>query len=701
MSLRNAGRAATPPAVSSREPGLLPGATAYPTPGDLLDAILDAVTVGVVIHRRDGVAISSNTAADRLLDGLPSVVLANAVAPVARTAGHPSSFTLTTPRPDGTDRRLLATAVPLARDGQNVTAVVTTLRDLVAEQRDGHDDDKGLRDLTVEHHLRRALGLAERRLRATVENSPVGTAVLTPEGRLLQANRTMCRLLGRTGAEMVGLTLADVTHPDDLVRESAQLGRLAAGEIGSYELEKRYVRPGGDSVWVRVTVGSVADDDGTVLHLVAQAQDVTETRLAVEMLTHQALHDPLTGLPNRTLCVDRIQQALDRGRRTGRRVAVLTLDLDDFKVINDSIGPDHGDAVLLEVARRLRDVLSARDTAARLSGDEFVVVSEDVASDAEAVDLARRLLVAVRQPVELEGRVVVPTASVGIAVSTPRDGDALVLLRDAGTALHRAKQDGRGSWDIVDEDLRRRAVDRLDTESQLRSALASDQLRLHLQPIVDLTTGRVVGREALVRWQHPSRGLLAPAAFVPVAEEAGLIDDLGRWVLGEATRVAARTPELGYVAVNVSPSQVRRPGLVDDVELALQSSGLAASQLVVELTESVMLGTASAGRRQLELLDDLGVRLVVDDFGTGFSALSHLRDLPVSGIKIDRSFTQGLGRDSQCDRIVEAVTGLAQGLGVDLVAEGVETENQASLLAGIGCQHAQGYLFGRPEPVPA
>jgi EAL domain-containing protein (putative c-di-GMP-specific phosphodiesterase class I) len=330
-------------------------------------------------------------------------------------------------------------------------------------------------------------------------------------------------------------------------------------------------------------------------------------------------------------------------------------------------------------------------------------VCDDVRDEDEAVGVAERVLGALAEPVLLDGRAVVPTASVGIAVS--REGDPLghrgaaALLRDAGAALHRAKTNGQGGWDLADDELRRLALDRFDIEDALRTALVRDELRLHLQPIVDLTTGRVVGREALVRWEHPERGLLPPAWFLPVAEESGLIDAVGRWVLEEATRIAVATPGLGYVAVNVSPSQVRRANLLGDVEDSLKNSGLHPSGLVIELTESVMLGSAPAGRRQLHQLERLGVRLMVDDFGTGFSALSHLRDLPVAGIKVDRTFTAGLGRDRQCDRIVEALTGLARGLGVDIVAEGVETTQQRDVLASLGCEHAQGYLFGRPEPV--
>ena len=674
---------------------------------EVLEAVLEAVTVGIVVQQRDGTPLLTNSAARALLEGLPDGVLtplaADAAQPLSGGAA-PATRAIQLPDTDAPDRpaspatpgtavtatgRLLATTVPLTFGTDRVAALVTTVR----------PDPAAPTDPAVEQRLTRALTVAERRLRATVEHSPVGTAVLTPDGRFVQANATMCRLLGRSGAQMHGLTLADVTHRDDIDREAGLLAELVRGERETYELEKRLVRPGGDCLWARVTVSAVADDDRVTQHLVVQALDVTETRLAVEMLTHQSLHDPLTGLPNRTLALDRIQRALDRRRPGGGQVAVLCIDLDRFKVVNDSIGPAYGDAVLVEVARRLQDVLRTGDTAARPSGDEFVVVCDDVDSPGESAAIADRILTALRVPVAVEGRVVVPTASIGIALASARDRDAMALLRDAGAAMHRAKENGADTWAMVDDDLRRAAVDRFDIEHQLRAGLARGELRLHLQPIVDVTTARVVGREALVRWQHPERGLLGPAWFLPVAEESGLIDDLGRWVLAEAARIAEATPHLGYVAVNVSPSQVRRAGLSEDVEEVLHRTGLPASDLVIELTESVMLGAATEGRRQLEELDGLGVRLVVDDFGTGFSALSHLRDLPVSGIKVDRSFTAGLGRDPQCDRIVEALTGLALGLGVDIVAEGVETEDQRAVLAGIGCEHAQGYLFGRPEPV--
>ena len=649
----------------------------------LLDDVLDAVTVGVIVHDVDGHVVAINEACRGLLAGLPATVLDNAVTAVARTAGPPRSFTLTTARTDGSPRRLVATSVP----HQRTRTVVTTVRDVTAGR--GADEAAA---------LRRALESTERRLQTVMNRSPIGTAVLSNHGRLLDANKVLARLLGRGRGALAGVSLAEITHPDDAAREEHLYDKLLSRSIDAYELEKRYLRPDGSLVWVRQSMAPVPDARGGPEQFVLQAQDISETRTAVARLTHQARHDGLTGLANRAYCVETIQAALAHSRSGGMPVAVLCLDIDNFRVVNDGIGPGPADAVLVAVADRIARLLEPGDTAARLGGDEFVVVRPQVSEPAEVSELAERLLSAVRDPVDLDGRVMVPAASIGIAVSDDHDVDAGTLLRDAGAALHRAKSSGRGGWDLADEALRRDARERLDLEGQLRAAVAGGQLRLHLQPIVDLADGRVVGHEALVRWQHPEHGLLPPSRFLPVAEQTGLIDDLGRWVITEATRIAAACPEIGYVAINVSPSQVRRRGLVEDIQAALASTGLAPSRLVIELTESVMLSGAQMARDQLERLYRIGVRLVVDDFGTGFSALSHLRDLPVSGIKIDRSFTQGLGHDRQCERIVEALTGLATGLDVDLVVEGVETEHQAQLLTDIGCRHAQGYLFGRPEP---
>ena len=691
------------PAPASPAPPVPSAGWGHLIPDTVFAAAVAALPVGVIVQDGQGVVLANDAACDLL--ELSHAQLRNLSPPVsgwqlAHGDGHllalenaPGTLAMTTGRvqedapvvlrtPDGRKRWLDITAVPLRRsDGQPHAAV------------------SSLTDVTTIRAREAALRRSEEQFRLAMDHTPIGFALIDLDGRFVRVNRALCRLIGYHADDLRDRTLQDLAHPDDVAELAHQVRRMLRGERDSVELEKRYLRCGTETMWGLLSIALVRDDNGAPLYLIVQIQDITDSRRTHDLLTHLALHDPLTGLPNRTLVLDRIQKALDRGRRAGRNVAVLFCDLDNFKVVNDSMGHELGDAVLVEVSRRLTRALRSGDTAGRLGGDEFVVVCEDVGDEREAIIVAERMQAAVGAPATVAGRVVVPTMSIGIAVSASPDIDPLTLLRDADTAMYRAKDHGRDRWDIVDVALRRRAMDRMDIEHALREGLESEQFLLHYQPIVDLRTNRVVGREALLRWQHPERGLLPPDQFLRVAEESGLIGEIGRWVLEQAAVTAAAAGgDSGYVAVNVSPHQVARPGLAEAVEQAMGRSGLPADRLVVELTESVMLSAAPAARRELERLDELGVRIVVDDFGTGFSALSYLRDLPVSGIKVDRSFTAGLGTDHQCERIVEALTGLGRGLAVDVVVEGVETDLQRALLSTIGCEHAQGYLFGRPVP---
>jgi len=583
---------------------------------------------------------------------------------------------------EGRTRLLNVTVVPLFGDDGQPQAAVSSLTEATGQ----------LRRAAVQR-------LGEEMFRRTMQHSPIGIAITTLSGRFLKVNRNLCRNFGYRHDELSERTLFDLMHPDEVAENSTRIGALLRGDTEVITLECRYVGRGDMQLWGLLTVTMIRGNDGRPLHLIAQIEDVTELHTAHDLVTRMTLHDPLTGLGNRALLHSRIRRALDRSRRGDYKVAVLQCDVDHFKLINDSGGYQQGDAVLLEIGRRVSRALRGNDVAGRLGGDEFVVVCEDVADDCEAVLIAERLRRAVNVPLTIGSRTLLPTVSVGIAISGSPDADPLTLLRDADLATYRAKERGRDRWDLVDSGLRRRARERLDLEQALRTGIAAGELELHFQPIVDVRTRAVIGREALVRWNHPERGLLAPMLFLPVAEESGLIVEIGDWVLAEATRTAAAAPDsAGYVAVNVSPNQVTRPGLSDSVQKALAEAGLPAERLVIELTESVMLSTSREAQREIEQLDEFGVRIVVDDFGTGFSALSYLRDLPVSGIKVDRSFTAGLGTSSQCERIVEALTGLGRGLGVDVIVEGVETEQQRSILASIGAEHAQGYLFGRPGP---
>jgi diguanylate cyclase (GGDEF)-like protein len=430
------------------------------------------------------------------------------------------------------------------------------------------------------------------------------------------------------------------------------------------------------------------------------AAAVEGMRRAFDEAVHQATHDPLTGLPNRSLVLDRLDQALFRAGRTGARVTVLFADLDRFKVVNDSFGHSTGDGVLLTVADRLLAAVRPHDTVGRLAGDEFVVVCEDL-TDNEAALVAERVAAAVAEPIVLDGRETVITASIGIAHAEPGTR-AEDILRDSDVAMYRAKERGRARIELFDAELRRRMLARLEMERSLRSAIADGELRLAYQPIVCFDDWRVVAAEALVRWQHPERGVVQPAEFIPLAEDSGLILPLGRWVLDEACRQLAAWRAAGRpalrVTVNLSARQFADPDLITVVGDALSRAGLPADALWLEITESVLMEEVDDSAETLRALKRLGVHLSVDDFGTGYSSLSYLKRFPVDLLKIDRSFVDGLGTDPDDGAIVLAIVSLAKALRLGVVAEGVEHPWQLEALQGLGCNAVQGYLLGRPGP---
>jgi diguanylate cyclase (GGDEF)-like protein len=438
-----------------------------------------------------------------------------------------------------------------------------------------------------------------------------------------------------------------------------------------------------------------------IANLLAQAMERSRSEADIR---HRALHDPLTGLPNRTLFVDRLDVALAQARRRDTWVAVLFLDVDNFKLVNDSLGHSAGDRLLLELAGRLDGSLRAGDTMARFGGDEFVIISSDLDHGDEAIAVAERTADVLSAPFvlgDVEHRV---TASIGIALGTGRDRQAEDLIREADAAMYRAKDRGRGGYELYDEAMRARATDRLRTESHLAHAIEHDELRLAYQPIVALETGETVGVEALVRWDHPERGLVAPLDFIPIAEDTGLIIPIGTWVLERACHDAAQWraahPDARplRVSVNLSARQLAQPDLPRIVARVLEETGLPPSALNLELTESSLMEDPEAALVTMNELMQLGVRLLLDDFGTGYSSLAYVQRFPITTLKIDRSFVANLGRISPDAAIVAAVANMAHGLGVAIVAEGVETEEQAEALRALGCQYAQGWLYGRPMP---
>jgi diguanylate cyclase (GGDEF)-like protein len=416
----------------------------------------------------------------------------------------------------------------------------------------------------------------------------------------------------------------------------------------------------------------------------------------------QLLRDPLTGLPSRLLLMNRLQSAIARIDRTGTHVAVLFIDLDRFKVVNDSLGHHAGDRLLVAVADRLRTAARRHELPARFGGDEFVIVCEDVADAQDAVAIAERLLKALAQPFDFDDVPAFVGGSIGIAVTSDPDAAPADLVRDADAAMYRAKQAGGGRWSIFDQVVRDRAVARQATEAALRNAIADDELVVHFQPEISVASGAIVGVEALVRWERPGHGMVSPGDFIPIAEETGLIVPIGKWVLHEAC-AQAKTFDDGrlVIRVNVSARQLAEPGLADTVKDALAASGLPPERLVLEVTESVVLEDGDRSVAALQALRDIGVGVSLDDFGTGYCSLSYLRRLPIDSLKIDRSFVRGLGHEADDDSIVTSVIDLARSLGVSVVAEGVETEEQLAGLRARGCDTMQGFLFAKPGPAEA
>jgi diguanylate cyclase (GGDEF)-like protein/PAS domain S-box-containing protein len=552
---------------------------------------------------------------------------------------------------------------------------------------------------------RAATQVSEERFRGVFQHAAVGEGLVAPDGHFVAANPALCQMLGYSESELCALDVHTLTHPEDRERTEHLLQKLLAGELSSYDVEKRYVRRDGEIVHTVLSVSAIRDADGDVVYTAGVMQDITERKRAELALEHQALHDGLTGLPNRTLALDRITSALGRARRANLHVAVLFLDIDRFKSVNDSLGHAAGDEILLTTARRLQDTLRSGDTVARFGGDEFVVVCEGIEATHEATTCADRVQHALSKPVTIGGRDFSVTVSIGVAIAGPAaDHTAEGLLGEADAAMYRAKDRGRDRYELFDTTMRGRALERFETENELRRAIAQSEIVVHYQPVVSVVTGEVVAVEALARWEHSERGLLPPAEFIPIAEETGLVVPLGVAVLEQACADFARWNEehpaapLG-IAVNVSARQLNADNLPDAVGAALERSGLHPSHLSLEITETALLDDLAANASHLHALKQLGVELAVDDFGTGYSSLLYLKQFPLDVLKIDRSFTSGIGRQDDDTAIVGAVIGLARTLGLRTVAEGVERPDQLVALESLQCDMGQGYLWAKPAPL--
>lgn len=544
---------------------------------------------------------------------------------------------------------------------------------------------------------------SDARLAALVQHASDVLLVLDPGGTMRYVSPSVTRIFGYSPGELTDGIRPDIVHPDDLARIQRNIETIAATAGATCTLEMRVRHNEGHWMYLE-TIATNLLDTPFVNGILLTCRDITERKGFEAWLTHQAFHDTLTNLPNRALFADRLQHASARAARQQRNVAVLFFDLDRFKTINDSLGHEAGDQLLLAVTKRLQACVRPEDTLARFGGDEFTILVEDITAVRDATSVAERLLAALNDAFCVHGHEVFVSASIGIMVSNNEYTAPADLLRYADIAMYQAKNAGKARYVVFNRTMNAAAVERLELEHDLRRAIERHDIQVYYQPIIDLTTEQVIGLEALARWHHAQRGFIPPTQFIPLAEETGLIVPLGRWVLEQACRQVRRWQEqYGYanaleISVNLSARQFRQPLLVDDIAQILDDTQLPPASLKLEITESVVMEAADTTAMKLHELKALGVQLAIDDFGTGYSSLSYLKRFPVDTLKIDRAFITGLGLDAEDTAIVHAVTRLAQTLGLSVTAEGVETADIVAQLRRLGCEYAQGYFWAKPLP---
>jgi diguanylate cyclase (GGDEF)-like protein/PAS domain S-box-containing protein len=545
-----------------------------------------------------------------------------------------------------------------------------------------------------------ALRHRENELRAIIEAEPECVKIMSADGILLQMNAAGLAMIEARAEQVIGKPMLQLLMPEYREPFRQLTERVLRGEKGKLEFE--IVGLKGTHRWLETHAVPLASDGGGTPMLLSITRDITERKLTERRLSYLAHNDHLTGLPNRVQFIERLEQAMVEADHNERLVGIVFLDLDRFKYINDSLGHQAGDKLLQEVAVRLNGAVRRGDTVARFSGDEFALALADMAHVDDATHVAQKILDVFKQPFRISGRELFVGASLGITLYPFDDRDALGLLRNADVAMYRAKESGRNSYQFYAAEMTAKATERLSLESDLRSALDRGELLLHYQPIADCRTGRLLGMEALLRWDHPGRGMIPPLHFIPLAEETGLIVPIGEWVLRTACEQCQAWHRLGYpsltVAVNLSVRQFHRQDLAASVHDILRATGLDPASLTLELTESLIMQQADASIAALRDLKAMGMRLSVDDFGTGYSSLSYLKRFPLDTLKIDQSFVRDIPGDADDAAIAGAVITMAHSLGLKVVAEGVETAEQLRFLREHGCDSMQGYYFSRPLP---
>jgi diguanylate cyclase (GGDEF)-like protein/PAS domain S-box-containing protein len=557
-----------------------------------------------------------------------------------------------------------------------------------------------IHDITERRALETLLRESEARYASTVELAAVGIAHVDPGGHIIWSNSWLRNMLGYTQEELARLTVWQISHVEDVHATDVDRKRLHAGELDSLRVEKRYICKDGKTIWVKIATAPRFDSLGKLLYDVAIVEDITPRKLAEARIQYLATHDELTGLPNRVSFVELLAQALEGAQQQNEKCAILFIDLDRFKIVNDSLGHEAGDQVLKQVAQRLRACVRSCDVVARFGGDEFIVLLNPVANQAAAAAVASSILTAMLKPVRVMSYECRVTASIGVARFPEDATDAPTLMKQADMGMYLAKDEGKNNFQFYSGVVAPMSVERIVLETHLVHALERNELFLEYQPKIQISTGRICGVEALLRWNSPQLGVLSPNAFVPLAEDTGLIVPIGKWVLRSACAQSMAWQRLGLpplvMAVNLSPRQFKDPALVEVITAALQESGLPANRLELEITESMIMNSVDQAAQTAAVINSLGVRLAIDDFGTGYSSLSQLKQFPIDTLKIDRSFIRELPGNPDDQAITEAIISLGKALGVNIVAEGVETVEQETFLRERACDEIQGFLYSKP-----